>query len=393
MPTAAWLTVQLCALVLLAAPVPAWRARALGALIAAAGGVLAWARRPARRSHAGPALRCAAIPAEPARAAPIEPPPAAAASVPPAGTLAAASAGTPQDMHTALGLFGAAIVEQVETSVQKVLEENQTMREAAQEMASGALEAQSQFKNAMSGTEAAESDIGKLNVISGELAGSIRVIGSAVRGSAAMVKHATAQAGAARQCVQAMASLSTAVSSAVELIDGIARQTRMLSINASIEAARAGQAGLGFAVVAGEVRSLASQTATATEEIGGKIAELNAMVARSVESLNQLSGTIETVDAANGEIAAATLGQEKLAEQVAGSACNMQQAISSLAKEVRESAQLASNIGMLSEMVLETANSVDAMMNGLKVNLREIGVGMGSQPPPPGQAEPVRLTG
>jgi hypothetical protein len=71
----------------------------------------------------------------------------------------------------------------------------------------------------------------------------------------------------------------------------------------------------------------------------------------------------------------------------------MQQAISSLAKEVRESAQLASNIGMLSEMVLETANSVDAMMNGLKVNLREIGVGMGSQPPPPGQAEPVRLTG
>jgi methyl-accepting chemotaxis protein len=208
-----------------------------------------------------------------------------------------------------------------------------------------------------------------------------------------MVKHATAQAGAARQCVQAMASLSTAVSSAVELIDGIARQTRMLSINASIEAARAGQAGLGFAVVAGEVRSLASQTATATEEIGGKIAELNAMVARSVESLNQLSGTIETVDAANGEIAAATLGQEKLAEQVAGSACNMQQAISSLAKEVRESAQLASNIGMLSEMVLETANSVDAMMNGLKVNLREIGVGMGSQPPPPRQAEPVRLTG
>jgi methyl-accepting chemotaxis protein len=293
--------------------------------------------------------------------------------------LAAASPGAPQDMRTAIGLFGAAILDQVETSVQTVLQENQTMREAAEEMASGALEAQGQFKNALQRTSAAEAGIGALNSVSGELAGSIRVIVVALRETATTVKNATAQAAETRLCVTAMANLSGAVASTVELIDNIARQTRMLSINASIEAARAGQAGLGFAVVADEVRGLSTQTAAATETIGGKIAELNAMVTKSVESLNQLASIIETVDASNGEIAAAIAGQEKLTVQVAGSAKDMQEAIFSLAKEVREGAQLASNSGSLAEMVLETANSVDGLMNALKANLNEIGIGMDSQ--------------
>ncbi len=369
-----WLLIEAAALLLLAAPGATWATRALALFIAGAGVVQA----RLRPGHAGPSanpegrgelaiVTAASLVPEPEAVLWVAQEPAA---------LDAASPGTPQDMRTALGLFGAAILDQVETSVEKVLEENQTMREAAEEMATGALEAQAQFKNAMSRTAAAESGIGDLNSVSGELAGSITIIGGAVRATVATVKNATAQAVESRCCVEAMASLSAAVSSAVELIDGIARQTHMLSINASIEAARAGQAGRGFALVADEVRNLAKQTAAANETIGGKIAEMTAMVTKSVQSLDHLSGIIETVDASNSEITNAVLAQETLAGQVSGSAQDMQEAIMNLAKEIREAAQLASNTGMLAEMVLETANSVDGMMTDLKSNLREIGIGM-----------------
>jgi methyl-accepting chemotaxis protein len=80
-----------------------------------------------------------------------------------------------------------------------------------------------------------------------------------------------------------MAALSRTVSEVTQLIDAIARQTRMLALNANIEAARAGEAGKGFAVVANEVKQLSHQTADATHTIGQKIGEMTGMVAESVE--------------------------------------------------------------------------------------------------------------
>jgi methyl-accepting chemotaxis protein len=327
------------------------------------------------RRHPMPAK---ALPSAPEPAPPLLASPAPESSViPPPAVLEAPSAGTAQDMRTALGLFGAAILDQVETSVRTVLSENQQMRGVAEDLATGASEAQQQFKVAMSRTDDAEAGISQLNSVSGDLAASIRVIGNAVRDSIATVKDASTQAGGTCRHVEAMQTLSDAVSNALELIDHIARQTRMLAINALIETARAGEAGRGFAVVAGEVRNLASQTASATNTIGEKIREMNGMVTKSTESLKLLAGTIARVDSSNDSIAEAIRAQEVLADQVSTSSRSMQDAILCVSKEIREAAQLASNSGMLSDMVLETANSVDAHMSALKGSLQEIGIGMG----------------
>jgi len=290
--------------------------------------------------------------------------------------LESASDATPKDIHTAMGLFGSAILDQVETSVSTVLKENQQMREMANEMASGATQAQGQFKTATARSTEAEGAFEQLNEVSGELATSIGVIGAAARDSMATVTESIARAAATRNCIETMASLSESVSKAIELIDQVARQTKMLSINALIEAARAGEAGKGFAVVAGEVRTLANQTAAATRTIGGKIAEMNGMVTQSIDALHALVGTIEGVAASNGSISKAVLVQEDLAARLMVTSKSMNEAVYTLSKEIREAAQLASNSGMLSEMVLETATSVDALMNTLKINLREIGIGM-----------------
>ncbi len=354
-------------------------ARLLGAAAAVAAGLSA--TLPVRSPGLAPVIRFAptlvapAPPPKPPEPEP-EPPHVLIAPPEPLAPLEEATEGTAKDMQTALGLLGAAILDQVETSVRTVLQENYEMREVAREMATGASEAEAQFKTTMSRTEAAAAGFGQLNTISGELAGSIRAIGTAVRNSIATVKDATAQAATTRQCMEAMATLSDAVSKAIEVIDHIARQTRMLAINALIETARAGEAGRGFAVVAGEVRTLANQTAAATQTIGEKIQQMNAMVTRSVDSLHALAGTIATVDSSNESIATVIVAQENLADRVAESSRSMQAAVASLAKEIREAAQLASNSGMLSEMVLETANSVDNHMGKLKTSLQEIGIGM-----------------
>jgi methyl-accepting chemotaxis protein len=307
-----------------------------------------------------------------------------------------ASAGTARDLQTAMRLFGSTIVEQVDTSVRTVLEENKEMREMASEMANASEQAKDQFQNAMDRAVVAEDGIVQLNAFGGELTASIQVIASEVKRSIEIVKDASLQADTTRGRVESMASLSHAVSGAVKVIDGIARQTRMLALNAAIEAARAGEAGRGFAVVADEVKQLAHQTAEATQAIGGTIAEMAGMVAESVDALQALVGTIANIDEASASIGRAVGEQETLAERVSQSRESMSSAVATLAREIREAAQIAANSGMLSEIVLETANSVDSLMGVLKDKLEAISSGMGttaSDPSVPPHGENTDMAG
>ena len=96
--------------------------------------------------------------------------------------------------------------------------------------------------------------------------------------------------------IQRLEASSTDIGKVVELIATIAKQTNLLALNATIEAARAGEAGRGFAVVAGEVKDLATETATATSDIGGQVDGIRADTQNAVTAIEEMRALIEELD-------------------------------------------------------------------------------------------------
>ncbi|MEC3910259.1 methyl-accepting chemotaxis protein [Sphingobium sp. CR2-8] len=131
-------------------------------------------------------------------------------------------------------------------------------------------------------------------------AGLIRAIEDArteVESAAEVAQRASTQSGDAVSMSSTLSDHAKSIESILGLIRDIAGQTNLLALNATIEAARAGDAGRGFAVVAQEVKSLANQTARATDEIAGKIADIQASTRQSVETNERIRDTVGEVKA------------------------------------------------------------------------------------------------
>jgi len=152
-----------------------------------------------------------------------------------------------------------------------------------------------------------------------ELSASIREIARQVEKSTEITQQAVQSVAKADQQVLGLTSVADKIGAVVDLISAIAAQTNLLALNATIEAARAGEAGKGFAVVANEVKSLASQTASATQDIAQQVAEVQRVVRDTAGEIRNIGGVISDTREVVTTIAAAVKEQNTATAEIAHS--------------------------------------------------------------------------
>ena len=181
----------------------------------------------------------------------------------------------------------------------------------------------------------ATGDVQSVAAAAEQMAASVTEISRRVAEAAEVAARAVAEARQTDATVQGLSEAAARIGDVVRLIGDIAGQTNLLALNATIEAARAGEAGKGFAVVASEVKSLAGQTAKATEEIGRQIAEMQAATGQAVAAIRGIGATVERTSEIATTIAAAVEEQGSATQEIARSAAQVAEATGTVASRIQ----------------------------------------------------------
>jgi methyl-accepting chemotaxis protein len=247
--------------------------------------------------------------------------------------------------------------EKAASSIVKTVSSASTeLQSAAQSLSSTAEEGSRQATAVAAASEQASSNVQTVATAGEELSSSIAEIGRQVTQSTRIAGHAVEQAEKTDAKIQGLADAAVKIGEVVNLINDIAAQTNLLALNATIEAARAGEAGKGFAVVASEVKSLANQTARATEEIGQQISGIQGATKESVEAIKVIGKTIAEVNEIATTIASAVEEQGAATQEIAR---NVQQA-------ARGTQEVSSNIAGVTQAAGETGAAASQVLGASK---------------------------
>lgn len=204
---------------------------------------------------------------------------------------------------------------------------------------------------------------------SDELSQSISEITRRVQESNEISADAVRQAEATDQRMAQLSEAGARIGDVVKLITSIAEQTNLLALNATIEAARAGDAGRGFAVVAQEVKTLAGQTAKATDEISHQIASMQLATEESVAAIKAIGQTIERISGIAGSISAAVEQQKSATHNIVASVRAAVSGTADVAVNVRHAAKGASETGETSSRMFASAQALSGESLHLKAEV------------------------
>jgi methyl-accepting chemotaxis protein len=255
--------------------------------------------------------------------------------------------------------------------VDSVASQATEMQSSAQAMTNTAEQATHRATAVAASVEEASANVQTVASAAEELSASVLEIGRQVEQSSKVAGQAVIEADKTNATVEGLAKTAQRIGEVVQLIETIAGQTNLLALNATIEAARAGDAGKGFAVVASEVKSLANQTAKATEDIRAQIGDIQGATGQTVEAIRSIGATIRQMSEIATSIASAVEEQGAATREIATNVHQAAQGTSDIATNIVGVSHAASETGAAAAQVLSAAGELSKQSETLRHDVDE----------------------
>jgi len=241
-----------------------------------------------------------------------------------------------------------AIAGQMSSGAQETSSKSATVATAAEEMSANTT-------SVAAGMEQATTNLSSVATATEEMSATIGEIASNSEKARAISAEAGSQAAGVAGLMKQLGSAAQEIGKVTETITSISSQTNLLALNATIEAARAGAAGKGFAVVANEIKELAQQTATATEEIKGRISGIQSSTGAAITDVDKIAGVIREVGEIVATIATAIEEQASVTRDMARNIAEATGGVKDANQRVSQTAAVSQEIAR-DIMVVNTAS-------------------------------------
>ncbi|SDF67255.1 methyl-accepting chemotaxis protein [Thalassobaculum litoreum] len=244
------------------------------------------------------------------------------------------------------------------------------LKDSASSMTAAADQAGSQSTSVAAAADQAAANVETVASAAEELSSSIEEIRRQVSNSSQIASSAASEVEQTVAMVNGLTQSAERIGTVVTLIQDIAEQTNLLALNATIEAARAGEAGKGFAVVASEVKALAGQTAKATEEISQQIGSIQSGTGEAASAISHIAQTIGRMNEIAAAVAAAVEQQGAATSEIAR---NVEEASSGTRDVSSNIAGVNQAVGLTSEGARQIETAAGDLSGQSNLLSREVG--------------------
>ena len=231
-------------------------------------------------------------------------------------------------------------------------------------------------EGAVAASNEAAKGVNTAAIATNELSSSIGEIARQITQTNNVVYMAVEEAQSTNGEMTTLVETAQKIGDIIKLIRTIAEQTNLLALNATIEAARAGEAGRGFAVVASEVKSLAVQTAKATEAIAGQILAVQGSTASAVESIRRITQRMQEIQHFASGVAASIEQQSAATNNISSNVASAAQATRTMAHILNDVAGAATQTHTSAEVALDSSAAVEAAVADLRRHIEDFLAGV-----------------